>query len=69
MLLKNVASVMGKTYDKHRNSQQHEKDKQVIDTVKKRKMSYFKRILRNEKYELMSMVLEGKIDGRRRQEK
>lgn len=42
------------------------KEREVINTVKSRKLEYFEHILKHpEKYQLLKIVLEGKIEGRR----
>ena len=42
-----------------------DKTKEVTFTVKRRKMEYFGYIIRNNKYRLLNLILQGKIDGRR----
>ena len=41
------------------------KDLEVLLTLKERKLEYFGHILRNEKYSLLKLIIEGKIEGRR----
>lgn len=41
------------------------KDRQLFDTIKKRKTAYFGHIMRNEKYNFLQLIIEGKIEGRR----
>jgi len=41
------------------------KEKQVVFTVKKRKLEYYGHILRHEKYRLLQLVAQGKVDSRR----
>lgn len=40
-------------------------DKEVISVVKTRKMSYFRHIIRAEKYRLLQVILQDKIEGKR----
>ena len=42
-----------------------DKTKEVIFTVKMRKMDYLEHIMRNNKYRLFQLILKGKVDGRR----
>lgn len=41
------------------------KERELLSTIKKRKVAYFGHILRNEKYEILQLIIEGKIEGRR----
>lgn len=41
------------------------KSKELLDTVKERKIQYLGHVMRGEKYELLRIVLEGKIKGKR----
>ncbi|XP_060520407.1 uncharacterized protein LOC132698368 [Cylas formicarius] len=41
------------------------KQTEVIHTIKKRKLEYFGHILRNTKYQILQLIMQGKIDGRR----
>lgn len=41
------------------------KDKEVLDTIKRRKMSYFGHILRGKKYETLQLIMQGKVVGKR----
>lgn len=41
------------------------KDLELITTIKKRKASYLGHIFRNDKYGLLQLIMEGKIEGRR----
>ena len=47
------------------------KETEILNTIKERKMSYFGPILRGDKYKLMRLVVQGKVEektgpGRRR---
>lgn len=44
-----------------------QKDEEVINTLKKRKLEYFGHIMRGPKYALLQNIIEGKIKGRRSQ--
>ena len=39
---------------------------EVLNTIKKRKIEYLGHIMRNEKYDLLQLIIQGKIDGRRK---
>ena len=41
------------------------KDRELLTTVKRRKAAYFGHILRGDKYSLLQLIVEGKIEGRR----
>lgn len=41
------------------------KDKEIVDTIKNRKMDYFGHIMRGDKYRLLQLILQGKIEGKR----
>ena len=41
-----------------------DKTKEVTFTVKRRKMEYLRHIMRNNKYRLLQLILQGKVDGR-----
>ncbi|KAI5631309.1 reverse transcriptase (RNA-dependent DNA polymerase) domain-containing protein [Phthorimaea operculella] len=41
------------------------KDLEVVSTIKKRKAAYFGHIYRNSKYNLLQLIIEGKIEGKR----
>ena len=41
------------------------KETEILNTIKERKMSYFGHILRGDKYELMRLVVQGKVEGKR----
>ncbi|CAF4751217.1 unnamed protein product [Pieris macdunnoughi] len=44
-----------------------QENKEVLKTVKKRKLEYFGHVLRNcKKYELLQLIIQGKVAGRRR---
>ena len=43
------------------------KDKEIINTVKIRKLQYLGHIMRGERYHLLQEILQGKIEGRRSQ--
>ena len=39
--------------------------RQLFDTIKERKTAYLGHIMRNEKYQLLQLIIEGKIEGKR----
>lgn len=39
---------------------------QILNTVKSQKLQYFAHVIRNEKYRLLQLIMEGKIEGKRR---
>jgi Reverse transcriptase (RNA-dependent DNA polymerase) len=41
------------------------KSKEVLNTIKKKKLEYFGHVIRNEKYRLLQVVIQGKIEGKR----
>ena len=41
------------------------KDKELLLTIKKRKIQYLGHVLRGEKYEMLRVILQGKISGKR----
>lgn len=41
------------------------KDKELLYTIKKRKLEYFGHLMRGEKYEVIKVILQGKIQGKR----
>lgn len=41
------------------------RDQELLTTIKKRKTSYLGHIMRNDKYNLLRLIIEGKIEGRR----
>lgn len=41
------------------------KDKEILITVKKRKMAYFGHIMRGNKYEFLQLIMQGKINSKR----
>ena len=41
------------------------KDKEIVTTVKNRKLAYFGHIMRNDKYRFLQLILQGKIKGKR----
>ncbi|KAJ2952534.1 hypothetical protein O0L34_g6852 [Tuta absoluta] len=54
--------------DKVRNDivlQRMNKKLEVLNTIKRRKLEYFGHIMRNEKYKLLQLIIQGKIQGRR----
>lgn len=54
--------------DKIRNEEVLErlkKEREVLATVKKRKLEYFGHVMRGEKYEIIKLILQGQIEGRR----
>lgn len=48
---------------------QHITNLKIACMVKKRKLGYFYHIIRNQKYKLMRLIIEGKIEGTRRPER
>ena len=42
------------------------KEMEVLYEVKRRRLEYFGHIIRNEKYRLLQLVMEGKIEGKGR---
>lgn len=47
--------------------QRMNKDLEIMRTVKTRKLSYLGHVMRNEKYHLIQLILQGKIEGKRTQ--
>lgn len=45
--------------------QRMQKEKEIMKTVKQRKLSYFGHIMRNNKYNLLQLIMQGKFDGKR----
>ena len=43
-----------------------DKEVEVLYNLKRRRLQYFGHVLRKEKYRLLQLVMEGKIQGRRR---
>ena len=43
------------------------KEVEVLYEIKRRKLDYFGHVIRNEKYRLLQLVMEGKIEGKRKQ--
>ena len=43
------------------------KEKEVLYEIKRRKLQYFGHVMRNEKYRFLQLIMQGKIEGRRRQ--
>ena len=41
------------------------KEQEILYTIKKRKLEYFGHISRNTKYEMLQIIMQGKVDGRR----
>ncbi|CAG9830977.1 unnamed protein product [Diabrotica balteata] len=41
------------------------KDRELLKTVKHRKMSYLGHIVRGSRYKILQLILKGKIEGRR----
>ena len=41
------------------------KERELIKTIKKRKLEYLGHIMRGEKYRLLRLILEGKVKGKR----
>lgn len=67
MLLKNVVSVQNITHNYTEILGRMKKEKEIFNTTKRRKMSYFGHILRNAKYELLRFVEQMK-EGRKETE-
>lgn len=42
-----------------------QKERELLNIIKKRKTSYLGHIVRNEKYNILQLILEGKIEGKR----
>ena len=40
-------------------------ERTLLETVKRRKISYLARIMRGKKYELLRLIIQGKIEGRK----
>jgi hypothetical protein len=40
-------------------------EKGLLYSVKKRKLQYFRHVLRNEKYRLLQLIAQGRIEGKR----
>lgn len=51
--------------DELRGFKEDEKDKKIINTVKKRKLGYFVYIIRYNKYELMQLIIKANIEDAR----
>jgi len=41
------------------------KDRELLNTIKTRKVSYFGHIMRGDKYHIPRLIIQGKIEGRR----
>jgi len=41
------------------------KERELLLKIKKRKTAYLGHIVRNEKYEILQLIIQGKIEGRR----
>lgn len=41
------------------------KNREILGTIKRRKTAYFGHIMRNQKYEMLQLILQGKINGKR----
>jgi len=41
------------------------KQKELLNTIKERKMQYLGHVLRGERYKLLQIIIEGKVEGRR----
>lgn len=41
------------------------KDTEILNAIKRRKLEYFGHVMRNDKYHLLHLVIQGKIDGNR----
>ena len=40
-------------------------ERTILETIKKRKLGYFGHVIRGEKYELLRLIIQGKIEGKR----
>ena len=47
--------------------QRMQKELEIVHSVKVRKMAYLGHVMRNDKYQLIQLILQGKIDSRRGQ--
>lgn len=47
------------------STSQNGKEVELLVIIKKRKLQYIGHIIREEKYEIVRLILEGKIDGKR----
>jgi len=41
------------------------KDRELLDTIKRRKTAYLGHEIRNERYQFLQLIIEGKIEGKR----
>lgn len=41
------------------------RDRELLEIIKKRKISYFGHIMREDRYEFQRLILEGKVEGKR----
>ena len=41
------------------------KEREVLNTIKRRKLEYFAHVMRNPKYEMLHVIIQGKIEGKR----
>jgi len=41
------------------------KDRELLDTIKRRKTAYLGHVIRNERYQFLKLIIEGKIEGKR----
>lgn len=42
-----------------------DEDRELLRTIKRRKTAYLGHVMRNKKYQLLQLIIEGKIEGRR----
>lgn len=40
-------------------------ERTILETIKKRKLGYFGHVIRGEKYEMLRLIIQGKIEGKR----
>ncbi|VEN38199.1 unnamed protein product [Callosobruchus maculatus] len=45
------------------------REKEIVDIIKKRKLEYLGHIMRGKKYELLQLIVEGKVQGKRHETK
>ncbi|KMQ92225.1 endonuclease-reverse transcriptase [Lasius niger] len=38
---------------------------EILDEIKRRKLEYFGHVMRNSKYKLLQLIIQGKVEGRR----
>ena len=40
-------------------------ERMILETIKKRKLGYFGHVIRGKKYELLRLIIQGKMEGKR----